>query len=360
VIRPEGPVLFLTAPDPHTLVWQGPVLEMEEAFGISGIEDIRWESEQESFMADLLHREGALYLNHSPDKALNGRPNEASRMWLNVEANHPTLSLESLVPLLTSLRMIKEMEEIGEIRKAAKITREAFLEVLPLIRPGIREYEIEAVITSHFLRSGAGGHAFEPIVASGYNALVLHYVDNSGTCRDGELLLMDFGAELQLDGADGSRTVTVNSRFTPRQRELYDATLRVFKKARALMAPGITLGDLHKKTGSLWEEEHLSLGLYSRQDVKDRSEEDPLWKKYFMHGTSHSLGLDTHDPFDRAVPLEEGMVLTCEPGIYLPEEGTGIRLENDILITADGPVDLMDDIPLEVGEIEERMQNSPG
>jgi Xaa-Pro aminopeptidase len=226
------------------------------------------------------------------------------------------------------------------------------------VEPGLYEYQVEAEIIAEFIGKGAEGHAFEPIVACGKNALVLHYVQNNGICGDGEMLLMDFGAEVNHYAADCSRTIPVNGRFTRRQRALYDAVLRVFRMARDLMVPGILMADFHQAVGELWEEEHMALGLYSRKDVEAHTDSEPLWKNYFMHGTSHSMGLDVHDPFDRSVPFKEGMVLTCEPAIYIREEGVGIRLENDILITENGPVDLMKDIPIEAEEIEELMNRN--
>jgi Xaa-Pro aminopeptidase len=222
-----------------------------------------------------------------------------------------------------------------------------------MIKPGVWEYEIEAEIIAEFIGRGANGHAYEPIVACGKNALTLHYINNKERCNEGELLLIDFGAEVNNYAADCSRTIPVSGRFTPRQREVYNAVTRLFKKARELMVPGIVMSEFHLQVGELWQEEHISLGLYSRKDARAHSKEEPLWKKYFMHGTSHSLGLDVHDPCDRSLPFQPGLVITCEPAIYLQEEGFGIRLENDILITESGPVDLMEDIPMEAGEIEE-------
>jgi len=251
--------------------------------------------------------------------------------------------------------MIKQPEEIGEIRKAVAITRSAFQRVLKKAGPGLYEYQVEAEIIAEFIGSGAEGHAFEPIVACGKNALTLHYVENNCVCKEGELLLIDFGAELNHYAADCSRTIPVSGRFTGRQRLIYDAVLRIFRKARELMVPGTLMADFHQAVGEMWEEEHIALGLYSHEDVKSNTGDEPLWKKFYMHGTSHSMGLDVHDPFDRSIPFEAGMVLTCEPAIYIPDEKLGIRLENDILITDKGPLDLMEDIPIEADEIEALM-----
>jgi Xaa-Pro aminopeptidase len=248
---------------------------------------------------------------------------------------------------------VKEPEELEAIRTACHITRSAFGKILSIIQPGIWEYEIEAEIIAEFVRRGSSGHAYEPIVASGKNALILHYVANKDRCRDGDLVLIDFGAEVNNYASDCSRTIPVNGRFTPRQRQVYEAVLRVFRKAQKLMVPGVVMADFHNQVGELFQEEHIGLGLYSLKEAEQRSGEEPLWKSYYMHGTSHSMGLDVHDPCDRTLPFEPGMVLTCEPAIYIKEEGLGIRLENDMLITAQGAVDLMEHIPIEADEIEE-------
>ena len=329
-------ILFIKRGTLKSDLWSGPSINPEEAKVLSGIENIRWLDEKDSYLHSLIQETELVYTNHETVMA----------------QNYPKTQL---APLLKRLRMIKQPEEIEEIRKAISITGSAFLKVLNQMRPGIYEYQVEAEIIGEFIGSGAEGHAFQPIMASGKNALVLHYTENKALCQEGELLLMDFGAELNHYAADCSRTIPVNGRFTSRQRELYDAVLRVFRLARGQMVPGTLMSDFHKAVGQMWEEEHIALGLYSLKDVKDNVGAEPLWKNFFMHGTSHSLGLDVHDPFDRSLPFAPGMVLTCEPAIYIPEEGIGIRLENDILITENGPMDLMQDIPMEADEIEELM-----
>ena len=252
--------------------------------------------------------------------------------------------------------MQKEEKEIEIIKKASKITENAFKKVLNSVKPDIKEYEIEAILTHEFIRQGATGHAFPPIVASGESACALHYVENDKICKDGDLILIDFGAEYANYASDCSRTFPANGKFTPRQRELYDAVLRVMKFARGLMVPGTTINKYHKEVCKKWEEEHIKLGLYTREDVEKHTGEDPLWFNYYMHGTSHFMGLDVHDVGGKDDILKPGMILTCEPGIYIPEEKTGIRLENDILITESGNIDLMADIPIEPDEIEQLMK----
>jgi Xaa-Pro aminopeptidase len=220
------------------------------------------------------------------------------------------------------------------------------------------EYEVEAEISHEFIRKASNGHAYEPIIASGANACILHYIENSRTCNDGDLLLMDFGAEYANYAADLTRTIPVNGKFTARQAKVYDANLRILRAAIKLMKPGVLLSDFHAEVGKLWEKEHIQLGLYSSEDVKNNQSDSALWLKYYMHGTSHSIGLDVHDTFDKVEKFQPGMVFSCEPAIYINEEGLGIRLENDILITENGNIDLCKDIPVEREEIEELMNRS--
>lgn len=328
--------LFIRKPTPKSDLWTGPVPDPEESSELSGIAQVSWTEEQQSRLQSILRNANRVYAD------------------FQAEGVDPGSSV-SLSHMLERLRAVKEPEEIETIRRAASITHSAFLRVLERTEPGMMEYQVEAEIIAEFIAMGAEGHAYEPIVASGENALVLHYVSNNNICRDGDLLLMDFGAEVNNYASDCSRTIPVNGRFSKRQRALYDSTLKVFRQARDLMMPGVLMNDFHQQVGAIWEEEHLALGLYSKRDVSERSDTDPLWKKYYMHGTSHSMGLDVHDPFDRTRAFEPGMVLTCEPAIYLPEEGMGIRLENDILIGSEGPVDLMQDIPMEADELENLM-----
>lgn len=227
--------------------------------------------------------------------------------------------------------------------------------MLSFTKPGVWEFEIEAEISHEFTRNRAGGHGYAPIVASGKSACVLHYTENDKVCRDGDLLLMDFGAEYANYTADLSRTIPVNGKFSPRQKELYEAVLRVMKEVKKLYVPGNTINDINNKTNELMEKEMIGLGLFTEEDVKNQDAKNPLFKKYFMHGTSHFMGLDVHDVGAKHEPFRPGMVLTCEPGIYIPEENTGIRIENDILITEGEPVDLMADFPIETDEIEQLM-----
>ena len=332
-------ILFIKRPTLKSELWTGETPNPEEVQALSGITQVRWLEEQDTILQLLIPEATMIYTDHETGA---------------IPYQHKT----SLAPLLQKLRMIKQEEEIDEIRKAISITHSAFLRVLQRVEPGIYEYQAEAEIIAEFIGRGAEGHAFEPIMACGKNALVLHYVKNNCLCREGELLLMDFGAEFNHYAADCSRTIPVSGRFTRRQRLLYEAALRVLWKARDLMVPGTLMADFNQAVGEFWEEEHIGLGLYSLEEAKAHAGSEPLWKNYFMHGTSHSMGLDVHDPFDRLKPFEPGMVLTCEPAIYIPREKLGIRLENDILITDKGPVDLMAEIPIKAEEIEELMNRT--
>lgn len=345
IISSRVEILFIKKPDPKTLLWSGSMLSLEEAATLSGIREVKWLDEVDATLEKELQEKNSILVSQEKDVQIYER----------IASLYPFIERASIEPIMTGLRMIKEPEEIEEIRKACAITRSAFFRVVEMLKPGLEEYEVEAEIIAEFIRKGATGHAFEPIVASGSNALVLHYVENDHKLCEGDLVLMDFGAEINNYAADCSRTLPVGGRFSARQKALYSSTYRVFIKAREMMVPGIKMADFHRQVGELWEEEHIKLGLYSLKEARERSVDDPLWKKYFMHGTSHSLGMDVHDPFDRSTSFVPGMVLTCEPGIYIQEEGVGIRLENDILITEHGPLDLMADIPIEAEEIEDLM-----
>ncbi len=348
-------ILFIRRHSPRAQVWEGPGLTLEKATELSGVATVRWSDELGSELRVMMKDATCIYRSGqsagtSPEELLSRLPKAS-------DAGKPELF--DLSPLVERLRRVKSQEEVGCIKRASEITREAFLKVLRMISPGVWEYGIEAGITAEFIRRGAGGHAFEPIVASGRNALILHYVENGSQCMEGELVLMDFGAEVNNYAADCTRTVPVSGTYSPRQRQVYEAVLRIFRQARDWLVPGTLLNDFHNRVGMLSQEEHMKLGLYQAGDLSEEPGKEPMWKRYFMHGTSHSLGLDVHDPFDKNEPIRPGMVFTCEPAIYIPGEDVGIRLENTILITGEGPVDLMEDIPLEPDEIETLMRSKP-
>jgi Xaa-Pro aminopeptidase len=268
---------------------------------------------------------------------------------------YPLHKYERLAPIMHELRAVKSDIEIDLIKRACKITENTFRRLLGFIRPGVWEFEIEAEIYHEFLTNRSRGPAYIPVIASGSNACILHYVQNNRQCKDGDLLLIDFGAEYANYSSDLTRTVPVNGKFTRRQKEVYNAVLRVQKAAIQLLRSGNALEEYNKEVGHLMENELIGLGVLDAEKVKNQNQDSPLYKKYFMHGTSHYLGLDVHDFGNKYRKFEEGMVFTCEPGIYIKEESVGIRLENDILLSKDGPVDLTGDIPIETEEIEDLM-----
>lgn len=254
-----------------------------------------------------------------------------------------------------TFRGVKESEEIDQIQKACAITEKAFRRVLKFVKPGVKEYEIEAEFVHEFLISGSRGFAYEPIIASGKNACVLHYIENNAICQDGEVILFDVGAEYGNYNADMSRALPVSGRFSDRQRNVYEAVLRVQREAMNMLRPGITLQAYHKEVGLIMQSELVNLGLIDQTDIKNQDPENPAYKKYFMHGTSHHLGLDVHDVGTMYEPIQTGMVFTVEPGIYIQEEELGIRLENNIVIGDRGNTDLMGTIPIDPEEIETLM-----
>ena len=270
---------------------------------------------------------------------------------------YPLHQYERAALLLRDLRPIKSKIEVDLTKKACAITRDTFIRVLKFIKPGVAEYEIEAEIIHEFIRQSATGHAYAPIIASGKNANILHYTDNNQECKDGDMILFDFGAEYANYNADLSRSVPVNGKFTKRQKDVYSAVLRIMKEAKKMLTAGTIWNEYHNEVGKYVTTELVGLGLLDKHDVEKQDSAMPLYKKYFMHGTSHHLGLDVHDFASRYKPFEEGNILTCEPGIYIPEEGLGIRLENDILLTKNSNVDLMEDIPIEIEEIEDLMNS---
>ena len=280
-----------------------------------------------------------------------------ARFIKECQEKYPLYNYERLAPILTDLRCVKSSIEIELLQKACDITEMGFRRVLDFIKPGKFEYEIEAEYLHEFVRNRSKGFAYEPIIGGGGRSCVLHYLDNSRQLKDGDVVLMDVGAEYGKYCADMTRTVPVNGRFTRRQREVYDAVLRVKNGATAMLTPGNRIPEYHKAVGELMEKELLDLGLLDKTDIKNQSPEWPAYKKYFMHGTSHHLGIDVHDVASIHKVFEENMVFTVEPGIYIPEEGFGVRLEDNIVITKDGHGNLMGNIPIEAEEIEEAMNS---
>lgn len=364
LIYPDSPrteyreVLFLKRTNEHIAVWEGHKYTQDEAKKISGVQTVLWNDEFETVLNLLMVYADTAYINlNENDRASWKVPYRDLRFVNDLKNKFPLHKFERAGRLMSQLREIKSKFELELIRQACGITEKALRRVLRYMKPGVMEFEIEAEITHEFIRNRAG-HAYYPIIASGKNACVLHYVDNDKPCKDGDLVLMDFGSEYANYASDLTRTIPANGKFTPRQRDMYNAVLRVMKQAQKMLRPGVILNDYNNEVGKLMEEELIGLGLLNKDDVKKQNPEKPLYKKYFMHGTSHFMGLDVHDIGNRYAPMQAGMVFTCEPGIYVPEENIGIRIENDILVTDNVPVDLMATIPIEVEEIEELMNAS--
>ena len=351
-------ILFIRRSDPKLETWEGHKLTLEEAREQSGIENVMYLDDMKMTLRDQVLHSEKIFVNTNEYLKLSEQvPSKSTRFIMELKQEYPLHQYSRLAPLVTRLRMKKEPEEIEFIRIACRITRDALLRVMKFLRPGVMEYEVEAEITHEYLRQGANGHGYQPIIAAGKNATVLHYLTNDRECKDGDLLLMDVGAEYGFYSADCTRTIPVNGKFTPRQRALYEANLRVLNQAMEQMKVGGSINKTHKLVCELWEQEHIQLGLYSKADVKKQKPGGSIYMKYYMHGTSHFLGLDVHDVGEKEVLFDEGMVLTCEPAIYIPKEGIGVRLENDILITRSGPVNLMEDIPVDPDEVEEIMKD---
>lgn len=351
-------MLFLRQTNEHIAIWEGHKYTKEEARIASGIEEILWNDSLESILPMLMHWTENVYLNSNEnDRYAHTVPYRDLRYAQDLRAKYPMHSYQRSAPIMRTLRAIKSPLEIDQLQEAINITEKAFRRILKFVKPGVTEYEIEAEITHEFLRNRATGHAYTPIVASGYNACVLHYIDNNQSCNNGDVILLDFGAEYANYNADLSRSIPVNGKFSPRQRDVYNAVLTVFKEARRMLISGTIIDEYNQQVGNIMTEELIKLGLLDKQEVAKQNPDNPLYKKYFMHGTSHHLGLDVHDFAYRHQKMEAGMVFTCEPGIYIPEENLGIRIENDILITEKGNRDLMVNIPIEVEEIEEIMNS---
>jgi Xaa-Pro aminopeptidase len=337
--------------------WTGKRLRPEQANELSGIKTIRYIEDFDSLLSQVIYDAGSVFLNipEIPKFSTEVRTMD-KRMADELHKRFPAHDFKRLSPLLRELRVKKEEEEIECIKTASEITGEAFHRVLRTLKPGMNEKEIEAEISYEFIKNNAR-HAYPPIIGSGINATILHYIENRSICADGDLLLMDFGAEFNNYGADCSRTIPVNGRFSPRQAALYDGLHIIFKRAISLMIPGSSMKEVHTEIVGMMKKYHVDNGLYSMKDLKDKKGPEAPWFKYYMHGSGHSLGLDVHDFYDKNAKFEPGMVFTCEPGIYIEEESLGIRIENDILITESGNIDLMDHIPSSREEIESLMNS---
>ncbi|MFZ9955010.1 MAG: aminopeptidase P family protein [Flavobacteriales bacterium] len=353
--HPYKEILFVRESDEHTIVWEGKKYSKEEATKVSGIANVFWTKEYDAVITALIEEHGTIYLNaNENERARKEVISRDERMAIALKHEFHRKKYERSAPIMQELREIKSKEEVDIIQSACNVTDKAFRRVLCFMKPGVWEYEVEAEISHEFIRNKSV-HAYTPIIASGANACVLHYVNNNQKCKKGDLVLMDFGAEYANYASDLTRTIPVSGKFTKRQKDVYNAVLRIMKESTKLLVAGNTLPEYNKEVRGLIERELLKLKLITKSDITREDPKNPAFRKYFMHGISHFMGLDVHDLGNKKQPFQDGMIFTCEPGIYIPEEKLGIRIENDILITAKGPKDLMKKIPVEVEEIEELM-----
>lgn len=352
-------ILFIRRTSKLIETWEGHKHSKEEAREISGVENVIFFDEMDALLGDLMFYADNIYINTKGNVRYKRFYNDADYRFIEkLKFQFPLHTYKKLSPIIVKNRLIKSTEEIEVMKKAITLTKSAFLRILKFIKPGVGEHEINAEITHEFIRNKAFNHAYPPIIASGKDNNILHYTENNKICNAGELVLMDFGAEYMNYAADMSRTVPVNGEFDNFQLNVYNATLKVQKEALKLMKPGMTINKWNKKVGKIMENELLELGLLTTKDIKNQDPDWPAYKKYYMHGTGHFLGLDVHDVGTTDTPWKAGMILTNEPGIYIKEECFGVRLENDILITDNEPINLMANIPIEADEIMNLMKKT--
>lgn len=339
-------------------IWEGHKFTKQEAFDISGIKNIQWTSNFEPILKNIVYSAEQIFLiDNEHIRNASKVETQNDRLNLEIKEKYPLHKIGRLAPLLNIIRMQKESIEIDALQKAIDITEKAFRRILKFTKPGVFEYEIEAEFIHEFIRNRSNGFAYTPIIASGSNACVLHYIENTLACKDGDMLLLDVGACYANYNADMTRTIPVNGRFTKRQKQVYQAVNDVLNFATQIMTSGTYWVDYQKEVEKFMEGKLIDLGLFTRKEVENQDKHHPLFKKYFMHGAAHHLGIDVHDVWDKYKPFASGMVLTCEPGIYIREEGLGIRLENNLLITDQGAVNLMNNIPIHWEEIETIMNS---
>ena len=352
-------ILFLKETSEHIAIWEGHKFTKEEASEISGVQSIYWLEEFEKTFNTLMAEAEYVYLNTNEHiRAVVEVETRDARFTKWCMEKYPLHKYERSAPIMHKLRAIKQEKEIEMLQTACDITEKGFRRLLEFIRPGVWEYEIEAELLHEFVRNRSRGFAYEPIIASGLNACVLHYTTNNQQCKEGDVILLDVGAEYGNYNADLTRSIPVSGRYSERQKDVYNAVLRVQRAAMEMLRPGNVIGKYQREVEKIMECELLGLGLIDKTDIKNQDPANPAYRKYFMHGTSHHLGLDVHDVGNIYRSMEPGMVFTVEPGIYIPEENLGVRLENDVMIKEDGLHDLMRNIPVEAEEIEDLMNQS--
>jgi Xaa-Pro aminopeptidase len=359
ILFPDNPdekyreVLVLVRPNEAKEKWDGKRLRKEEATAISGMQTIVWVDSLDGLLQPWVHLADAIYLDTNENDRKAGLVRSRDYRFVDeMKERYPLHQYERAAKIMKEVRAIKTAEEIEVVKKAVDITHNTFLRVMKFIKPGVMEYEIEAEILHSFISQRASGEAYGSIVASGDRARTLHYVSNNQECRDGELILMDFGALYGGYAADLTRTIPVNGKFTERQKEVYNACLHLHNYAKSILKPGISIIDYTEKVGEEATQQFLKIGLLKEEDIKNEDPENRAYRKYLYHGISHHLGIDVHDLGTRTEPIKEGMLFTVEPGIYIEEEKTGIRIENNLWITKDGNIDLFEGIPITVEEIE--------
>jgi Xaa-Pro aminopeptidase len=365
VLFPDAPlkkhreILFLTETNEHIAVWEGAKLTKEKAFEATGIKTVYWLKEFEKVFFEVMTQCETVYYNTNEHyRASTETQTREARFIEWSKKKYPAHQVAKSNPILQRLRSVKDPIELKLMQNACNITDKAFRRTLGFVKPGVWEFEIEAEIMHEFLKNRSRGFAYTPIIASGNNANVLHYIENNQECKSGELILLDVGAEYANYNSDMTRTIPVSGKFSKRQKEVYNAVNRVKKEATKMLVPGTIWADYHVEVGKLMTSELLTLGLLDKADVENQDPDWPAYKKYFMHGTSHHIGLDTHDYGILTEPMMANQVFTVEPGIYIPAEGFGIRLEDDLVIQEKGePINLMGNIPIEADDIEDLMNS---
>ena len=352
-------ILFLKETNEHIAIWEGEKLTKEKAFETSGIQTVFWLQDLEKTLFELMTLCEKVYINTNEHYRANIETETREARFINwLQKKYPAHTYLRSQPILQRLRSIKEPEEIALIQQACDITEKGFKRILDFVQPDVMEYEIEAEFIHEFIKNRSDGFAYTPIIGSGYSACVLHYIENNQKCKAGDVILMDVGAAYANYSSDMTRCVPVSGKFTDRQKDVYNAVLRVKKAAAKMLKPGVLWAEYHIEVGKLMTDELIQLGLISKEDVKNEDPKWPAYKKYFMHGTSHHMGLDTHDYGILTEPIQAGMVFTVEPGIYIPEENLGMRLEDNYVVQEEGePINLMADIPCEIEEIEALMNS---
>ncbi|OXA66473.1 X-Pro aminopeptidase [Flavobacterium aquidurense] len=348
-------ILFVKEVSEQTLIWDGDFLSKEKVSAISGIKNVKWIHEFEKTIQLFAFEADTIYLGHNEHiKRITSEMNtRQDRMIQWCKQKYPLHHYERVAKITRDLRPIKSDEEVDLIRKAISISVKGFKGLLKAVKPEVKEYELEAELAYQYIKNGGNRHAFKPIVASGKNACALHYNTNDSVCKDGEMILVDFGVCYANYNSDITRCLPVNGKFSARQREVYESVLYCLKEGSKFLKPGVLSKDYELQMANLIEAELVKLKLITLEEIASQDPEKPAYKKYFMHGTAHYLGLDVHDVGLYSKPFEKGMVLTCEPGIYIREEGIGCRLENDYLLTENGNINLSEEIPIEIIEIEQ-------